>query len=355
MGDVVLFNGKSVPARVAQRQKGELSEMAKALAGGAAAIKRVSIKGGVWRLMHAGKQIAAVEERYLDVVLVNAAKAVSRKFFLKAYDPNDDTAHAPDCYSEDGVIPVAEAKNKQSDKCATCPKNIAGSGQGNSRACRFEHRVALVLANDIEGDVLAMSVPGASVFGDDGPDGYKPLKNYARYLAAQNVDPAEVITRMKFDTDAEAPKVFFKPMRWLEDDEYAIAQAKGKSDDAETAVKFTVAAIDKGAPEAGVQQELGARPQRSPEPEKPAAKPAAKPEPQPEPEKPAAAQKVDEEPPPPPPRSKRKAEADKPVEKVQAEPVEEPVVRKETARPNPVPAAKSNLAAMVDDWDDDKQ
>lgn len=348
MGDVVLFNGAKLPARVAARQKGELSEMAKALAGGGPAIKRVSIKGGVFRLMHAGKQIASIEERYLDVVLVNAAKSVSRKWFAKAYDPNDDSAHQPDCYSEDGNIPAADAKAKQCDTCAQCPKNVAGSGQGNSRACRFEHRVALVLANDIEGDVLALSVPGASVFGDDGPDGYKPLKNYARFLASQNVDPAEVITRMKFDTDAEAPKLFFKPMRWLEDDEYATAQEKGQSEDAQLAVKMTVASIDKGAAPSSVEKELGARPERAAaQAETPVDKPTPKAKPaeeEPPPPKPKA-KPAAEEPPPPAPRRK--------AQKAEAEVVDEPQVRKEAAKPNPAPVAKGNLAAMVDDWDKD--
>ena len=33
---------------------------------------------------------------------------------------------------------------------------------------------------------------------------------------------------------------------------------------------------------------------------------------------------------------------------------EEPVVRKEEKKPNAVPAKKSNLAAMVDDWDENE-
>ena len=80
MSNVALFNPSQVPAHV--KARGELSAIAKALAGGggAAGGKRVSIKGGVFRLISGGKEVAAIEERYLDVVVVNAAPNVSRVF-----------------------------------------------------------------------------------------------------------------------------------------------------------------------------------------------------------------------------------------------------------------------------------
>lgn len=340
MSNVIPFNPQAnLPARVANRSKGELSALAKALAGNMPAVKRISIKGGVFRLVHGNKELAKVEERYLDVVLVNAAPNTSRKWYAKEFD-KDEAGQAPDCWSNDGITSDEKAKNRQSVKCSDCPKNVAGSGKGNSRACRFEHRVAVTLANDMEGDVLALAVPGASVFGDDAGD-YRPLKNYARYLAAQNVDPSEVVTRMKFDTDAEAPKLFFKAMRWLTDEEYATAQEKGKTDDAQNAVVMTVAAIDGTAKDAPVSKELGERPQR-------AAAPAEAPAPEPK----AKAKVEDDEPPPPAPKAKggKKTEAAAPAPAPADEDVGEPTVRKED-KPSPVKGA-GNLAAAISEWDD---
>jgi hypothetical protein len=43
----------------------------------------------VFRLIHEGKQIAAVDERYLDVVVVNAAEKISRTFYAGAWDPEN--------------------------------------------------------------------------------------------------------------------------------------------------------------------------------------------------------------------------------------------------------------------------
>jgi len=173
MSNVALFGGSNVPAFV--KSRGELSAVAKALAGGSGAAggKRISIKGGVFRLMSSGKEVAAIDERYLDVVIVNAAPKVSRTFYMASYDA--DKVSAPDCWSADGVTPAADANNKQSDKCDTCPQNIQGSGNGNSRACRYSQRMAVVLANDIEGDVLQLTLPATSIFGkEDGEN--RPLK-----------------------------------------------------------------------------------------------------------------------------------------------------------------------------------
>lgn len=327
MSNVALFNPGAVPAFA--KQRGELSAMAKALAGGAGGGgKRVSIKGGVFRLINNGKEVAAIEERYLDVVVVNAAEHVNRTFNIDKYDPENPAP--PDCWSVDGVTPSPDSGKKQASKCSECPQNIAGSGQGNSRACRYQQRIAVVLANDQEGDVLQVALPATSIFGKEDGDN-RPLQAFARWLAAQNIDPSEVVTRMKFDTASESPKLFFKAMRWLTDDEYPNIKEKGQSDDAIKAITMTVAKMDNVTkpvdPSIG-----GTRPSTS----------KAKVE-----EAPA---EDDEDAPPPPPKAKAKPKAKpEPV----AEEVEEPVVRTEEKKPNAVPPAKSNLASMVDAWDDE--
>lgn len=318
MGSVALFDPSQTPAFA--KNRGPLSHIAKALTGGnvGGGGKRISIKGGVFRLIDGGKEIAAVEERYLDVVVVNAAPEIGRVFYASSYDST--AAAAPDCWSADGKTPSADANNPQHTQCEGCPKNIAGSGQGNSRACRYQQRLAVVLANDIEGNVMQLTLPATSIFGkDDGEN--RPLQAYARWLVAQDIDPAMVITRLKFDTKSQSPKLFFKTMRWLTDDEYEIAQKQGKTDTAVKAVTMTVAKMDNVAAPISV----------------PGSKPKAAPK---------AAE--DDEAPPPVPKAKAKAKVVEPAEEA-----EEPVVRKEEKKPNAVPKAKSSLAAMVDDWDEE--
>jgi hypothetical protein len=316
MSNIALFDAAQAPAFA---RKG-LSETAKALAGGGGGGgKRISIKGGVFRLLANGKEVASIDERFLDIVVVKAAPKINRVFYAKSYD--SDAVTGPDCWSADGEKPSQDSVNKQASRCSECPKNIAGSGQGNSRACRYQHRLAVVLANHVDGDVLQLTLPATSIFGDAQGD-QRPLQEYARWLAAQDISPETVVTRMKFDTKSEAPKLLFKAMRWLSDEEYNTVETQGASPEANKAVTMTVAKID-NVPIAQLE-----------------GKPPVKALPKP-------AVEEEEEPAPPPPKAKKAAKPAPTVEEV-----DEPEVR-ETAAKKPVVDAKSPLAKMVSEWDDE--
>jgi hypothetical protein len=315
MTDLTVFNPAQVPDFA---RNNELSETALALTGGGTggSVKRISIKGGVFRLMSGGKEIASIEDRHLDVVIVKAAPKVSRIFYAGAYD-KDAAAAPPDCWSNDGEKPDAGAKNKQSQTCLSCPQNQAGSGQGNSRACRYQQRLAVVLENNPGGDVMQLTLPATSVFGKEDGD-KRPLQAFARHLALSNppINPEQIVTRMKFDTKAESPKLFFAPVRWLTNDEYAVVKTQAESTDAQRAVIMTVAQTDgvKNAP---------ALPGKAP----------------------VAAVEEEEAPAPKAKTAKKKAEV--------VEDESEPEVRKESAKPSAVPEKKSKLADIVADWDDE--
>lgn len=312
MSNVTVFNPGQVPAFA---RTGGLSPIAKALAGGGAQTgKRVSIKAGVFRLISDGKEVASIEERFLDVVIVNAAPKVNRTFYAGMYDENNPAP--PVCWSADGDKPDATVKTPQSPNCANCAQNVKGSGQGDSRACRFSQRLAVVLANDIQGDVLQLSLPATSIFGKAEGEN-TPLQEFARRLAAQGVDPTMVITRMKFDTKATMPKLFFKPMRWLSEEEYAVTSKQGASDEAVKAVTFTVAQTD------GIQVAPPAPLVGKP------LKAANKPEPESAPTPAPQAAAEDDDPPPPAPTVRKPA----------------------AAQDNAVPPAQ-NLAATLASWDD---
>ena len=315
MSNLAIFGGAAVPSFA---RNNELSETAKALMGGAAGVstKRISIKGGVFRLLAGGKEVASIDERHLDVIVVKAASKVSRVFYAGSYD-KDAASAAPDCWSNDGEKPDVAAGNKQSVTCMACPQNVAGSGQGNSRACRYQQRLAVVLANNPEGDVLQLTLPATSVFGKEEGD-KRPLQAFVRYLAVQNppINPEQIVTRMKFDTKVESPKLVFAPVRWLTDDEYAVVKTQSESDEAKRAVVMTVAQSD-GAKAAPLK--LEGKPLAAPAAEEEAPAPKAKAKPAP----------------------------------VEAEAEAEPEVRKSPSKTNAVPAAKGNLASIVSDWDDE--
>ena len=245
MGEIAKFNPAQTPAFA---RKGELSTLAKSLAGGGVGGggKRISIKGGVFRLMADGKEITSIDDRHLDVVIVNAAPKISRTYYAGTYEEGNTAA--PDCWSADGEKPDASIENPQANDCASCPMNVKGSGQGESKACRFNQRLAVVLANDVNGDVMQLNLAATSIFGKEEGD-KRPLQAYARYLAAQNISPETLVTRLRFDTKAAVPKLFFQPVRWLEDDEYALAVQKGQSTEAKMAVTMTVSKPKEQAPQ----------------------------------------------------------------------------------------------------------
>ena len=297
MSELAVFNPPQLPAFA---RKGELSDLARSLAGGStSSMKRISTKGGVFRLIAGGKEIAAIDDRHLDVVVVQAAPKISRTYYSGTYE--EGVASAPNCWSADGEKPDASVEEPQCSNCASCPQNAKGSGQGDSRACRFSQRLAVVLANDMGGDVMQLNLAATSIFGKEDGD-KRPLQAYARYLAAQNISPEMLVTRLRFDTKAAVPKLFFQPVRWLDDAEYAVALEKGQTDDAKRAVTMTVAQTD------GVKKET------------------------------------------------LKLEGKKPVAKaepVEAVEVDEPEKRKAPSKATAVPEKKANLTELVGQWDTD--
>jgi hypothetical protein len=321
MSNIALFNSSNVPAFA----RAELSDTAKALLGGAGGVstKRISIKGGVFRLLAGGKEIASIEERHLDVIIVKAAPKVARVFYAAKYD-NTAAAAAPDCWSNDGEKPDASIKEPQAKSCAQCAQNIAGSGNGQSRACRYQQRLAVVLANNPEGDVLQLTLPATSIFGKEDGD-KRPLQAYARYLAAQTppISPDMLVTRMKFDMKSESPKLVFAPVEWVSD--YEVVKQQAESKEAAMAINMTVAQADGVAKVAPLALE-GKRPTVAALPEQ---------------------DEAEEEAPAPAPKAK-KAKAAPVVDES-----EEPEVRKAPVKEDAVPAKKSKLADIVADWDDE--
>ena len=324
MSNLTIFSASNVPAFA---RNNELSDTAKALTGGATNnTKRISIKGGVFRLLAGGKEVASVDDRHLDVVIVKAAPKVSRIFYAGAYDP--DKISGPDCWSNDGETPDGSIKQPQHSACHNCPQNIAGSGQGQSRACRFQQRLAVVLENDMDGEVLQLTLPATSIFGKEDGD-KRPLQAYARFLAVQNppVNPEQIVTRMKFDTKAESPKLHFAPVRWLTDDEYVTITDKANSEEAKRAVNMTVAQADGVKPKAAPLAIPGKAPVAA-----------------------APAEDGEDEAPAP---VVKKAKAKPVAEPVEAEEEAEPEVRKAAPKATAVPEKKSKLSAIVSDWDDE--
>ena len=237
MSELTIFS-QNLPAHLRSLQ---LDDTTKAIMGGGPTSKRISIKGGVFRMIVGGEEVAKNEERSMNVIIVAAAPKVSRTYYEGTYE--EGVKMAPVCWSSTGDKPETEVKTPQSSACATCPQNVKGSGPGDSRACRFSQRLAVVLENDIEGSVYQLSLPSASIFGK-GDVGKWPLQTYAQMIASKGVPITSVVTEMRFNTDAATPRLTFKPVRFLENDEFMTAMEQGKTIDAARAITMTVPQAD---------------------------------------------------------------------------------------------------------------
>jgi hypothetical protein len=138
-------------------------------------------------------------------------------------------------------MPNASIKEPKHTNCKACPMNVAGSGQGTSRACRFNHRLAVLLENDMHGDVYELSLAATSIFGK-GENGKMPLFQYAKQLAGHGMNVTDVVTELRFDTDSATPKMIFRAVRPLELAEIDVVLNKGSSVEAIQAITTSYSA-----------------------------------------------------------------------------------------------------------------
>jgi hypothetical protein len=276
--------------------------------GGGGGIPRISIRGGRFRQIEGGEQVAVSSDTSMNVVIVNAAP-ISRTFYGAEYD--SDNATPPTCWSRDGRIPAEDVSDegRQSDSCMNCPKNIKGSGNGDSRACKYNQRIAVCIEGDYD-KVFQLQLPATSIFGEaNGND--MPMGAYAKFLNAHKTPAAAIVTAMSFDIDSEVPKLHFKPVRPLEEDELTKVLEISQSDAAMKAVEFTVSQAD-GVPALAAPKE------------EPAPKPKAKPTPAP---------------------------LVQPDEEEEEEEVVEPVKASKKKASKPEPEEDEDLSSILDEWD----
>jgi len=240
MSDLALFKG-GLPTYL-QGTDDATNALAGTSDGGGLGARRISIKGGVFREFIGGKEFRVSEERSMNVVIVKAAPKVSRIYYAGSYTEGE--AVSPACWSSDSQRPDEKVKEKQSATCLACPQNIKGSGQGDSRACRYQQRLAVVVDGEVEkGEVYQLVLPPTSVFGD-GEKGKLPLQAYARHLKNHGTPITGVVTEMRFDTASPTPKLVFKPVRPVTEDEFNKIQELKDSPAAVQAITLTVAQTD---------------------------------------------------------------------------------------------------------------
>ena len=177
----------------------------------------------------------------IPIVIVGVA-FVSRMYYADAY--SSERVSKPTCWSSDTETPALDVPDdqRQSGRCIDCTQNIRGSGRGTGRACRFVQRIALVLEGDLK-TVYQLQLPPTSIFGD-AVKGGMPLRAYARYLEARETPFVALVTDMYFDAESNTPKLFFKPVRPLEERELEIVKGTMNHEDTAEALTLNITLVE---------------------------------------------------------------------------------------------------------------
>jgi hypothetical protein len=236
--DMTLFDGGQVPDYLKKGFESPQDTVDELSSGVVTGFPVLSFRGKVWRLKKGGEESAFVDENgdprpSIELILVKGSPRLSKIFYATGYE--EGSTEAPTCFSMDGTRPDPSVMEKQSDLCATCPKNQWGSKitpQGTkTKLCADARRLAVVGANDLNANLstpdnatpILLRIPGASL---------ASLKEYAeRALGARGYNYFAVVTRIGFDTTTSYPKLTFRPVRVLTEQEYhAVTHLRAKSD-----------------------------------------------------------------------------------------------------------------------------
>ena len=220
MSDLTLLN-QDLPDFL---QTAGVSELTKQLAGRTTAgVKRIVPKNGIFRKTVGGEEMGKVKGN-LNVIVVSASPKVGRIFYAKQWTPESEPS-APDCFSNNGQSPDASSASPQAERCDSCQQNIKGSGQGNSKACRYSRRIAVVLEEDfgssLEGEVYQMNLASKSLFGDTKGDKFE-FENYTKYLANNGKSVDWFVTQISFNEDNDNQSVLFTPTRFIRKEEFDV-------------------------------------------------------------------------------------------------------------------------------------
>jgi len=294
MSNVTTFRD-NLPAHL---QNVALDDFTKSFTSSGGSVKRITLRGRVFRLVDGGKEIAKNTEAHMDVVVVSGSRSVQKSYYAAEY--NAEETSIPDCWSSDGERPDADVENPQASICKDCPQAVKGAGGPGRAACRYSWRLGVVLRNNVGGDIFQLILPQKSIFGTADVD-HMPFLQYAKYVASSGYNLNMLATRLTFDTDSDFPKLVFSNSEFLDKPTYQIALAQGQ----------TQVAINAGKMNFTKKQEAPAIPKL--------VAPAGS----------AAAEAKEEE------------------------PVKEPTVRVDKKKVVFEPKPKQNLASMVDDWGDD--
>lgn len=225
-------------ALVVAGNKTALTEAASGGVGGRAEFPHISIKQSRWRLVDVEGEELVLKSFAVQFAVIAINPTVSKSWYMNKYSPGDEPS-APDCYSDNGVVPMPDSDLIQSQQCATCDKNVWGSDVNPTngkklKACRDAKNVAWMFLNadNLQAEVpeiYAQRLSAMSMIN---------FSNFAKEVANNGGALDYVVIGAEFDDQAEYPLIKYSVVRNMTEAEYLIVNSVRESVRATAAAKM---------------------------------------------------------------------------------------------------------------------
>ena len=197
---------------------------------------KLSIRTSRFRLTDANGVEEVWKTLTINLILLDANPFVSKRYYAKAYDSSSEEAVSPDCFSDNGVSPSPSAASPQCTTCAACPQNVWGSKitptGSKVRACGDSKRLAVLAVDTGTDTVYELSVPGTSM---------KELHEVITKLDGQGIPAQAVVFEVGFDDAASYPKLKFRPVGFINEEQAELVQRLQNGDAVKEAIGTAVA------------------------------------------------------------------------------------------------------------------
>ena len=213
MSNLIPFDSAKLPASIAKAFSISFDDFSTGQKGG---FPVISIKGKVFHIKRGDEKTLVTKPdsdgepaASLEVIVLKTHPGVAKTYYSKGF--SEGSVEKPDCYSNDGTAPAADAQSPQAKKCAACPHNRWGSkiteDSKKGKSCADVKRLAVAPAGQIN-DPMLLRVPAASL---------KTWDQYVDLLKKRGVPPPAVVTKVGFDYTVAHPALTFKPIGFIDE------------------------------------------------------------------------------------------------------------------------------------------
>ncbi len=190
-------------------------------------VPSLSYEGKTWQIVKDGNKTKLqaansdgdmVPIPIMRVVVLNFNADRGRAYYPGSYDPSK--TDRPTCWSADGREPDPSVVEKQSTLCQGCPMSVKGSKVAEGRemvACSQHRMIAVVPGFEISGDPLRLKIAVTSDYDKEIVEhGWFAFRQYVDFLKSRGITHTGlVVTKIKFDMNAQYPKLLFAMDRLL--------------------------------------------------------------------------------------------------------------------------------------------